>query len=202
MKIITTLFVLLLLVLFFPFYISISVKKEDEKDVLMLGLKIFKVIKLNYEISLIDLISSENKIVLGFNRKTNISRNNISLRMENVNHYYNKFKESKRQNKVVIDYILKKIKFINLKAVFKVGFEDAAITAIITGFLWSILYMILSILFNYKEIEDYNVDITAEFNKSIFQVDFNCIIKLKLVYIIIAGYKSAKVKIKGGVTNV
>jgi len=195
---------MIFIILFFPIYISIIIKKNSDNNFLIIKLNILKIINYKYELNLGDLIKQDKKMTVKTNEEANASKRSnkrkTPLQIGNIIKYYNKLNNKK--NVAFIEYIFKKVKVINLKIILNLGLDDAAITALVNGFIQSILYLILSIFQNLKNIDDYFIDIVPQFNRSIFHINFNCIIKLKLVYIIIAGYESVKVKIKGGVNNV
>ncbi len=97
-----------------------------------------------------------------------------------------KLKDNKELNKETIR-ILKKIKFTieNLKLNGYVGTTNAAFTALAITFMNTIIPMILSKRINKYEKEKYEYKIdTVYINQNIVNLEFNCIISIKIVHII------------------
>lgn len=96
-----------------------------------------------------------------------------------------------KKHKKIMRYLGKNIKKIYW--ITNIGFEDAALTGISTGLLWSIKSSILSVFISKNGLDEIDINIYPDFNKSKFEIEFNCIIKCNLVYIIIIalyiGYK-------------
>ena len=170
---------------------------------------LFRIFKLNYEIPFMDIIMSKGQVELKLNKKIeeqsskkDIAKGKAVINQDDITQIYKKVKNNMAFYKAISSYMLDKIEIKKLNWTTRVGTNDAAITAIISGFFWFVETFVLSILFRKKSISDYCIDVLPEFNQSVFEIDVFCIFKLKLVYIIIAGYKGIKVKIKGGGLNV
>jgi hypothetical protein len=100
--------------------------------------------------------------------------------------------------KTASKYLNKKIKIKKLVWTTEVGLGDAGLNGLTCGYLWIIKSLILSSLLNNKEYEEINVNVIPNYTDSILNINFDCIIKLKLVYIINAGIYGLKAMIKGG----
>ena len=100
---------------------------------------------------------------------------------------YKKLKNVYGENKKLIGYFLDRCEIVELKWITEFGFEDAAITGITNGLLWSIKNTVLGILLNNRRVNDIYINIVPDFEGKKFEMDFNCIIKNKTVYIIIVG---------------
>ncbi len=97
-----------------------------------------------------------------------------------------KLKDNKELNKETIR-IFKKIKFTieYLKLNGYVGTTNAAFTALVITFMNTIIPMILSKRINKYEKEKYEYKIdTVYINQNIVNLEFNCIISIKIVHII------------------
>ncbi|EOD01083.1 hypothetical protein L21TH_0846 [Caldisalinibacter kiritimatiensis] len=99
-------------------------------------------------------------------------------------------------------YLLEKIKIKKLIWISKIGINDAASTGIVTGFVWALKSLIVSLISKDKTINNCKIDVQPIYSQNQFETYFNCIIKLKLVYIIIAGFIGLKAKFKGGESSV
>ncbi|QQY80639.1 DUF2953 family protein [Keratinibaculum paraultunense] len=104
-------------------------------------------------------------------------------------------------NKDFLNYILDKIILKQLTWKTKIGFNDAFLTAIVYGSIWSIKSVLISFILTNKEIEYLDFDVEAIFNKEELNVLFNCIIRIRMVYIIIIWIKILRMR-KGGGKNV
>jgi len=102
----------------------------------------------------------------------------------------------KKYNKV-FKYIIRKVSWKILILETEVGFDDAAIT----GFIVGILNIINSNILAYLENKKYNfkricLNAKPNFNSNVINMTLNCIFSLRIGYIIIAGFKFLKIKIK------
>lgn len=66
-----------------------------------------------------------------------------------------------------------------------IGLDDAALTAIFTGILYSIMSWIYAILNYYIDIDKVNFNVVPDFSQIRFEFNFECIIEVKVVHIII-----------------
>jgi hypothetical protein len=123
----------------------------------------------------------------------------------NSNDEENKCKDASNGSKKIsskqyIKYFLDKVKFEKLFLTLTIGISDPFLLGITTGVCWSLINIILSILFMNKDIDKVisrEINVLPIFNENIFQIHLNCIIKLNLVYIITAYIRILKEK-EGG----
>lgn len=66
----------------------------------------------------------------------------------------------------------------------KIGFKDAYFVGIITGALWYFKSLLISLLLSKKEVKNLNYNIVSIYNKNLVDIRFDCIIKIRMVYII------------------
>lgn len=122
-----------------------------------------------------------------------------------INPFNNKKRKIKKKssfgqfyfNKDLLNYILDKITLKRLIWKTKLGFNDAFLTAIVYGSIWSIKSILISFILANKEIEELDFDVKAIFNKEELNILFDCIIKIRMVYIIIVWIWQRKTN-KGG----
>lgn len=198
----------IIILLFIPFHLSIEVKRKKQGQVTSIKIKLLKgLIKLNYNISHDNLIKKGNKFLIRERKKEKakdierseneekslFTMSRIEKIFENMQYYLGDFKE-------IIQYIVEKLELNSLKFYLKFGVGDAVLTAVLYGVFWSIIGFILSIVL-IREMKDLNINIYPDFNERVLEVDFFCIIKFKIVHIIIAGFKGLKVFLKGGVLD-
>jgi len=134
--------------------------------------------------------------------ETDIKKNKSIITLNKLIEAYKRASKMKEMLGTMLIYLSDKIVIRRLNWDTRIGLDDAALTGISTGILWTFKNLIISFILNHKEIKDLNIDIVPEFNSLVLETDFYCIIKLKMVYIIIAGLNGIKVKIKGGGLNV
>ena len=84
----------------------------------------------------------------------------------------------------LINYIWDKsvIKEINWST--KIGRTDAALVGIIYGIIWGFKSTLISLILRNKEIKSVDIDVIPIFNENQLHIKFNCIIKIRMAYII------------------
>lgn len=179
-------FGIVLLILFLPFYINIKVMKTKKENVLKIGIGIFdNKLKLFYKIN-------QNK----FKEKTRTKLNkNFYTYLEKK---YDGFYNEKKKNKY-ITFFKSILNHLSIKALIietKLGFQDAAQTAIVVGIILSIKSYFIAYLKSKIKIDNVSFKVLPIFCINTVEVNFNCIIKYKLVYIITAGLNCLKVRKK------
>ena len=66
----------------------------------------------------------------------------------------------------------------------KIGFEEAFLVGIISGSLWYFKSIIISLLLAKKDVKKLSYNVKPIFNQNQLDIQFNCIIKIRMVYII------------------
>lgn len=82
-----------------------------------------------------------------------------------------------------------------------IGSDNPLVSAVLYGFLWNIVGIFSGYLSMHKDIEDFDVNILSTFENNCLNVEFDCIIKIKMVYIINIWIRLIKLY-RGGVRNV
>lgn len=176
-----------------PLRIEVSYKQENKENRLVMyiitlfGLIRYKVDltflgnklvnlkgKLNYKSIEKEFMEKENRIIIqGFKQSTH------------------KVKENYQTYKTVMKYFLDKIKIEKFYLNTQYGLENAAITGILSGILYSIQSNILILVFQYKNIKDCQIRMIPLFQQqNIIRIDFSCIIQFKLGHIINGSIRS------------
>lgn len=202
-------FIILLIILFIPIYINIDLQRKNNND--KAKFKIFLlngIVKFDMEIPFLDIITKNNKPAVELRNKFEAGEKESDVSKEkkiiSLGKIFDQIKETLRYNQVIIAItksIIKRIKIIKLVWETKIGFHNAAVTAVLSGGIWSVKNVISSFIVYKKEAKKFHLNVIPCFNENIFETHFDCIIKLKIVYIIIAGLHGLKVKVKGGVNN-
>lgn len=100
----------------------------------------------------------------------------------------------------IVKYLIDKGSISELYFKINIGIEDPSILGISVGIIWAIINIILGYFFRNTSLEKIGkTDIRVEplFEIDIFEMFFSCIIKVNLVYIIIAYLRISKIR-KGG----
>ncbi|WP_236908277.1 DUF2953 domain-containing protein [Clostridium sp. Cult3] len=84
----------------------------------------------------------------------------------------------------LMDYIWDKISFEKLTWKTNMGFKNAYLAAVVYGSIWSIKSIVISLILANKEIDEVDIDVNVNFNEELLDILFNCIIKIRMVYII------------------
>lgn len=161
-------------------------------------------IKYKYEIPYVDLVKHGQKLLLKLVKietKNHQSVTEQKLSLNEVKYYINLLYEYKKIYSRVIQYLMKRLKVEKFSLNVNIGFNDVAITAILFGILNSLTSILIDTLLRNMTFNEIDIRSTPDFNKSIIDLNFNCIIIFNLVNIIIARHKILKIK-KGGEVNV
>lgn len=96
-----------------------------------------------------------------------------------------KFVNKDNRFKEIIDYIWDKIVIDEIIWQTQIGFDDAFLVSIVYGIIWSFKSILINYIFLYKNVRDINIDVIPMFNENKLDITFDCIIQLRMVYIII-----------------
>jgi len=102
--------------------------------------------------------------------------------------------------KEIFDYIIDKSNIEKLSWKTKIGYEDPFILSIAYGSIWWIIGIISSFILPKLNMEKINIEVIPNYNVNLFNTRFNCIIKIRMVYIINVWIKLLKLY-KGGEKN-
>lgn len=179
-------FGIIIFILFFPFYINIKIVKTKKKNTVKIGIGI-----LSNKLRLFYKINPERiKKKAGIK----IDKNFIGFLRKSYNNYFNK--KNKNRLVVFLKSLLTHLKFKELIIETKFGFFDAAQTAILAGIIFSIKSFFTAYLTNKVKVDKIRFNVLPVFSINYTEINFNCIIKYKLVYIIIAWLSCIKVRKK------
>ena len=178
---------LVFFIVLIPVYIDVSFKMIDNDNKFLI-----KIVTLGglVKYTIIDSKQLDEKRIE--KKEKSISKENKAKKL------YKNYDEDKYFTKEVIYYLWRKIKIKKINWNTRLGIENAAVLGIMTGILWSIKGVIIGFILNNKIVEDLYVDVVPVYNTNNIEISFNCIIKVKIVYIITASFYGPKTKIKGG----
>ncbi|GFN35419.1 hypothetical protein TXYLGN1_12060 [Tepidimicrobium xylanilyticum] len=86
--------------------------------------------------------------------------------------------------KQFVNTILKKIVVEHIHWETRIGLKDAFLVGMITGFIWIIKSFIVGLLLNEKDVKKLSFNVIPCFLENQLEIEFNCIIKIRMVYII------------------
>lgn len=196
--IVVLMIIVVLLFLFFPQYINIIFKRKVENNVLIVQIKLFMgLFKISHEVPYLDIIEKNQGLSTMFEVKNRKITDFIKIKK--VFGRYNFFNDLMKET---LTYMLKSVRIITLKCSVRMGLVDSAITGFLYGVLWTLISILLTPFIKHSQIDEVSINILPLFNENELEIDIFCIIKFKIVHIIIAGFKGLKECIKGGVNNV
>lgn len=151
----------------------------------------FGLIKFRLNIPYVEVILNKGRMKIGVKAegKKYAVKSQKVFDIEYIKNTYMKFKEMLHLYKKILDYVLSKIKIDYLKWKTEIGLEDAALTAVSVGVAWSLKYNILSLISQKSSVKKVSIDVIPNYSNIIFEVDLNCIIRIKIVNIIITALK-------------
>ncbi|WP_207642570.1 DUF2953 domain-containing protein [Inediibacterium massiliense] len=155
----------------------------------------FGLFRYNMEIPFLDVDMKKNvKPFLKVRKETNedmrVSQEEKSiLTIEEMKKIHRKIKYLNRLYNHVIEYLRTKIVMDDFFLKIEFGIGDAAVTGIISGFFWMIEGQIFTFIKENINCKEMNIKVCPNFNQQIFKMNLNCIISMKIGYIIIATIK-------------
>lgn len=88
--------------------------------------------------------------------------------------------------------LIKKVTWVS-----DIGWEEADKTGYYTGVLWAVKSIVLTFINNQYRIYDYDIDVYPHFDKSIFTSNLSCILRIRLVHIMLISVLLLSVKVRG-----
>ncbi len=165
--ILAVILIILLLLLLAPLKV---VSEYDEKkfklNVYLYGVKVFSLKKKDAASS----ASPEEKA-----EKVKKKSEDVALKISDI------LKLSKTTLRLLKKYV--SVTLIKLDII--IGTGDAATTAVNTGALWAAVYGLIGVIGRIVYIDSHKVNISPDYAQSIFDIKGKCIIKSRVVYIII-----------------
>lgn len=174
--------ILLFIVLFLKLSFSIRYKKEKDYSCISIKIYVFKKIRIAFFSKKIPGLKDDKK-------------NKFLKIYENVRKIIKKDTFYRKELLHIKKLLKSKIGVEKLSLKIVIGTNNACYTGILTGLLWSSIGIIVS-FFNAKNfLNKDSFIIISDFENKIFLIDFSCIIKMKIVHIIVIGFKILSYKI-------
>ncbi len=86
-------------------------------------------------------------------------------------------------------YLSRRVAFEKCEVYVKFGSGDAAVTGVLTGALWALLYQILALLCNLGKVREHSFDVVPVYDNKGFCTRVEGIISFRLINIIVAAVK-------------
>ncbi|SDK49852.1 DUF2953 domain-containing protein [Natronincola ferrireducens] len=197
-------------ILFVNIKIDLGMMRKGENDEINIRISALKeLIKYETTIPFVDFFDGGRSIIRArIYKKAKIARTEASLSGEEGQNEGLNFDEIKagidlikyfyRRYWKVYQYINRKIIIHQIQWCTEIGLEDAAVTAIASGFLWAIKSNIIVFLKTGFTLKDIQINVIPCYASEKLTTTFHCIVTLKIGYIINAGIKMLLIKLKGG----
>lgn len=174
--------------------LNITYKKVDDNDIIIVQLStLYGIIRYKIQLSSLDFINKIDHYIINFKLKyrkkektKNISivkrSNTIDGFFDRIDSLFNKYKLYKKS----IEYIIRKTQIKNLSVRIKYGIKDAYIAAICYGLFYILITNFIIYTQLHMNLQVNDIAIKPIFNKELLNLEFNCIIDIKLGHIITA----------------
>lgn len=202
--------ILLFIILYSNLKIELNFTRHGKDDIVVINLiALYGIFKYTKNIPFLDLVKGRDEIPaleikteskMGIN-ESHVGDNKSILNMYEIERIIKKYKNFYFKYKTLITHISKRLIISDISWYTELGTNDAAETAIITGFIWSIKSFIIAALAKDYNLINIFINVVPNYNIKIFKTSVDCIFSIKLGNIINAGVKTLLVKIKDGVKN-
>lgn len=206
--IVIILIVFLFILLLLDIKIEIHIIKVDEDDEISMSFSILRnLLRYQINVPIIDMFASydniiktkmKSKVEAGKNSKLVDNKSEDEFNIKEIKIITNKIQNLYKKYYNISKYIMERITINNINWETKIGLEDASVTAIVTGVLWGLKSIIILYFKNKLNFSNINLNVTPHYVSKKFDMTFNCIVTLKIGYIIYASIKFFLTIIKGG----
>ncbi len=194
------LLVAIVIILFSSLKVKIDVgRKKADDDVSLEVRMLFGLIRFRYAVTYVDLLENWQGWITGDQIKVPFYRKErtkfFPLKMKG-----RKGKKNKRsfmqqlqmagQFHRIAKSFLKKVKVDKFRWDTRVGTGDAAETGIICGLIWGVKGSVAGMISNYMSLKSMpRIHVSPSFNRKIFTVQFQCIVRMRIGNLIVAGIR-------------
>jgi len=177
------------------FAIEYTRKASDDNAVISVFI-LGGIIKIKYEIPFMEaekeglkLRRIKKKKRIDKDKKKRKGKINITEIKGKIDKTIRLYRNNKHLIKKTICYLKRKLIFKELKLNVQIGVGDAAGTAMIYAFAWTVAGIAFSYIYNNFKVEKHYINIKENFMEKMFNIDLYCIFTVKLVHIIIVALK-------------
>ncbi|HHV99022.1 MAG TPA: DUF2953 domain-containing protein [Clostridiaceae bacterium] len=122
-------------------------------------------------------------------KKKGLNPVDIYKKIKSIKCFYD---QNKKYIRDIINYLKKKLTVQEFSLKVRLGTGDAFYTGILNGLMWSITGAVLSFICSNFCVIKKCIDVQPNFSKKEMKIDFYCILKTKLVHIIVVRIKFYK----------
>ncbi len=189
---------ILLLVSLSSIKIKIKLLKDNScEEIIFHFYALYGLIKYRMEIPFVEIMNKSNSVAATeinsdieiTNKETVKQHKNREFSWRELETIYNKANLMYKRYRMGIRYINKRLVMEDISWTTEVGVSDAAATAITTGVFWAVKSNIVALLIKKMSLKSYHVNVLPYYGADKFNTSLDCIITLKIGYIIIAGLK-------------
>lgn len=194
--------ILIFIIINLSIVIHVELLKNNKNDEIVIKLiTLFGLIKVKKEYPLIDF-KLEKNISIEVSEETEgnykeglINEKNKEIDLDEILNKITASMDNFIKYKKVGKYVSNKISWEYLFWETEIGFDDAGTTGLIMGLI-NVLKTNIFVYINNHEINFNNISINTipNFNSKIIKTTLNCIFRIKIVHIIIAGLKFARIR--------
>lgn len=130
--------------------------------------------------------NKKNKYTVKESENSEMTAETFLGKIEKAKRQYNDIKDI---IEAVLDYADGKVEFSDIYIRSRFGTGDAAHTGMICGAIWTLIGNIYAFLCRFLNIEFPEVDLLPAFNEKVFEIEGEGIIRIRLVHIIMCGFK-------------
>jgi len=183
----------------------VEYKRSNNYDSLYLTFYlVYEIIKLRYKVPLEEIqvdglrlvrikkgkvVKKDKKEEKKEKKKEGLNLADIYQKTKSVKCFYDLNKKYIRE---IIDYLKKKLAVQEISLKIRTGTGDAFYTGILSGLMWSVTGVIVSFICSNFRVMKKCIDVQPNFSKKEMKIDFYCILKTKLVHIIVVRIKFYK----------
>lgn len=194
---------------FLPIKIFIKFCNKDNNELKIYIITLMGMINYKINYNFLKSRDSSKKYSLGFISKIKRTKSKKTIKKDKkkfsinelINILKNAMKNVKKYDEMIRTFI-DKIQIKEIKMNTEFDNEDAAITGIVTGILYTIQSNIMTWILLNKKVEKFDIELKPLFEqKNKLYIQFSCIIQFTLGQIIFIGFKLLKLYFKGGDMN-
>lgn len=195
----------ILFILISELKIKFLVLKDAEREEIAIDFKgLYGLLKSHFEIPFVRLLKGDHlKDPIHVKTMMNVEGQDLvreeeekKFTLESFHEMYKKSKDFYRAYSKSIHYLMDHVKLDKFQWETELGLEDAAVTAISTGFCWMIKGSVFTFISRRCPPEEICINVSPYYGGFKFETSFNCIITIKLGHIIIAALKILWQKVK------
>lgn len=197
-------FILFLFILLSNIKVRIKVSKDGTNDCVKINATaLYGLLKFATNIPLVDVYkngqfhtSAKINTRIGLIKKMiTIGGDRKKVSVSDIKRFQEKYKKIHKKYVKSFEYISRKVIINKIFWISELGTGDAAITGITAGFFWMLKSNLIYFIQSRYNVDDFYIDIIPYYQEEKLKTSFDCIITLKIGYIIIAGMKYLTVKI-------